>query len=381
MSDKYIHRYLEKPVKEDLQKKMVFISGPRQSGKTTLAKEIADSEVKKGMKNYYLTWDSAEDREKIIRERFPSGKGIIILDEIHKYSRWRQVVKGLFDTRKDELQIMVTGSGKLDYYRRGGDSLQGRYNFYRLYPFTLPEIINIDENPLSRLMQMGGFPELFLAGSEREARRWRMQYRTRILYDDLTSLENVKDVGLLELLSNRLPDLTGSPLSINAIREDLQVSHKTAARWLDILENLYMIFRIYPFGKPEIRAVKKEAKHYHFDWMLIEDEAIRFENLVAVHLLKWAHFQEDYEGIKTELRFFRNREGKEVDFVLIQKKSPIMFVESKLRNRKPEPALRYLKKRFPDTKAVQVSLYGDDDVTTKDGIRLVSANKFLLELI
>ncbi|GBD87559.1 hypothetical protein BMS3Abin03_01493 [bacterium BMS3Abin03] len=228
---------------------------------------------------------------------------------------------------------------------------------------------------------MGGFPELFLAGSEREARRWRMQYRTRILYDDLTSLENVKDVGLLELLSNRLPDLTGSPLSINAIREDLQVSHKTAARWLDILENLYMIFRIYPFGQPEIRAVKKESKHYHFDWMLIEDEAIRFENLVAVHLLKWAHFQEDYEGIKTELRFFRNREGKEVGFVLIQKKSPIMFVESKLRNRKPEPALRYLKKRFPDTKAVQVSLYGDDDVTTKDGIRLVSANKFLLELI
>jgi len=381
MVNKYINRYLERPIKEDLRKKMVFISGPRQSGKTTLAKEIADTEIHNDSKKFYMTWDSAEDREKIIREQFPTGSGIIILDEIHKYSRWRQVVKGLFDKRKDELKIIVTGSGRLDYYRRGGDSLQGRYNFYRLYPFTLSEVKELSENPLLRLLQMGGFPEPFLSDSEREARRWGRQYRTRIIYDDLSSLENVKDIGLLELLSSRLPELTGSPLSINAIREDLQVSHKTAARWLDILENLYMIFRIYPFGSPKIRAVKKEAKHYHFDWTLIEDEGIRFENLVAVHLLKWVHFQEDYEGLETELRFFRNREGKEVDFVITKSGIPIMFIECKLRNRKLNTTLRYLKKYFPDVKTVQVSLYGDDDIITKDGIRLVSASKFLMEFI
>ncbi|HED38764.1 MAG TPA: DUF4143 domain-containing protein [Ignavibacteria bacterium] len=161
----------------------------------------------------------------------------------------------------------------------------------------------------------------------------------------------------------------------------MQVSHKTAARWLDILENLYMIFRIYPFGPPKIRAVKKESKHYHFDWTLIEDEGIRFENLIAVHLLKWVHFQEDYEGLKTELRFFRNREGKEVDFVITRNGMPTMFIECKLRNRKPSVTLLYLKKHFPGSKAIQVSFYGVEDITTKDGIRLVSASKFLMEFI
>ena len=381
MSNIYLTRYIEEPVKQDLQKKMVFISGPRQSGKTTLALQILRDEMGEMVKKFYLTWDSAEDREKIMREQFPAGKGVIVLDEIHKYARWRQVVKGLFDKRKEELKIIVTGSGRLDYYRRDGESLQGRYYFYRLYPFTLREVNHFSDNVLQHLLKYGGFPEPFLAASEQEARRWSRDYRTRVIYDDLNSLENVRDVSLLEQLSLRLPDLVGSPLSINALREDLQISHQTASRWLDMLENIYLIFRIYPFGPPKIRAVKKEAKHYHFDWTLVKDEGARFENLVAFHLLKWVHFRQDYEGYDTDLRYFRNREGKEVDFVVTENGEPVMFVECKLRSREVSSALRYLKKHYPEAKAVQVSLYQEEDLVNKDGIRICPAANFLMELI
>ncbi len=381
MSNIYLTRYIEEPVKQDLQKKMVFISGPRQSGKTTLALQILRDEMGEMVKKFYLTWDSAEDREKIMREQFPAGKGVIVLDEIHKYARWRQVVKGLFDKRKEELKIIVTGSGRLDYYRRDGESLQGRYYFYRLYPFTLREVNHFSDNVLQHLLKYGGFPEPFLAASEQEARRWSRDYRTRVIYDDLNSLENVRDVSLLEQLSLRLPDIVGSPLSINALREDLQISHQTASRWLDMLENIYLIFRIYPFGPPKIRAVKKEAKHYHFDWTLVKDEGARFENLVAFHLLKWVHFRQDYEGYDTDLRYFRNREGKEVDFVVTENGEPVMFVECKLRSREVSSALRYLKKHYPEAKAVQVSLYQEEDLVNKDGIRICPAANFLMELI
>ena len=198
---------------------------------------------------------------------------------------------------------------------------------------------------------------------------------------ELSSLENVRDISLLEQLSLRLPDLVSSPLSVNALREDLQISHQSASRWLDMLENVYMIFRVYPFGPPKIRAVKKESKHYHFDWTLVEDEGARFENLIAVHLSKWVHFQHDYEGIEIELRYFRNREGKEVDFVVLKNRAPVMFVECKLRGREISPVLRYLKKHYPGAEALQVSLYSENDLITKEGIRLCPAANFLLELI
>ena len=244
-----------------------------------------------------MNWDFVADRENILKEQFPAGSGLLVLDEIHKYSRWPQLDKGLFDKRNHELKILITGSGKLDCYRYGGDSLQGRYYYYRLNPFSLNERSTGKKDDLSALFHFGGFPEPFLQASEKETRRWSKDYRSRVIYDDLRSLENVKDISLIELLAIRLPELAGSPLSINAIRQDLQVTHQSVSRWLLMLESLYMIFRIYPFGAPNIRAVKKEAKHYHFDWMVLDDEGIRFENLVACHLLKWVHFQQDYVGV------------------------------------------------------------------------------------
>lgn len=376
----YITRYIQASVTDDLLHKMVFIGGPRQAGKTTLAKHLCQL-AGCNISNRYLNWDATEDRENIIKESFPAGPGLLILDEIHKYSRWRQIVKGLFDKRGEELQILVTGSARLDYYRRGGDSLQGRYHFYRLLPLTFAELGGDSNSAVKDLMNYGGFPEPFCMQSERQTRRWSREYRSRVIQGDLSDLENVQDLGLIENLAIHLPELVGSPLSINALREDLQVSHQSVSRWITMLENLYMIFRIYPFGAPKIRAVKKEAKHYHFDWTVISDWGIRFENLVACHLLKWCFYRQDTEGLDTDLRYFRDVDKREVDFVIVEGRHPTHFIECKTTEKQASPALRYLKIRFPSAAAIQLVLEADMDLVTKDGIRVCSAHRFLKELV
>jgi len=376
----YLPRYIEKAVTKDLKRKMVLVSGPRQSGKTTMAKhlcEAAGSDIEKR----YLNWDAAEDREKILLERFPAGAGYLVLDEIHKYSRWRQVVKGLYDKRGKELQILVTGSASLDHYRRGGDSLQGRYHFYRLFPLSCAELGSPSLSTLTDLLTYGGFPEPFMLQSEKESRRWSREFRTRVVREDLADIENVQDVSLIEKLLLRMPDLVGSPLSINALREDLQVSHQSVSRWIAMLENLYAVFRIYPFGAPKLRAVKKEAKHYHLDWTLIKDAGARFENLVACHLLKWCFYLQDAEGRDLEVRYFRDIDKREVDFVITEDDKPIHFVEAKISGKSLSPSLRYLKTRFPSARATQVSLETTEDLVTKEDIRISPAHVFLCELV
>jgi len=376
----YIPRYVEHPVSDDIKRKMVFIGGPRQTGKTTFAKHLCERwgfDVRKR----YLNWDAPEDRENILRERFPAGSGLLILDEIHKCSKWRQVVKGLFDKRGNELQILVTGSARLDYYRRGGDSLQGRYHFYRLLPFSCAELGAPTISTVRDLLVYGGFPEPFLLQSEKESRRWSREYRSRVIQGDLSDLENVHDVSTIENMVIRLPDLVGSPLSLNSLREDLQVSHQSISRWMEMLENLYMVFRIYPFGAPRIRAVKKESKHYHLDWTVVSDMGSRFENLVACHLLKWVFFLQDTEGRNAELRYFRDVDKREVDFVIMEDNTPVHFIECKSSGKAQSPSLRYLKVRFPSVLATQVTLDKDVDLETKEGIHICSANLFLKDLV
>ena len=372
----YLPRYIEKHVSDDLKRKMVFVGGPRQSGKTTMGKQLC-YEAGFDIKKRYLNWDAIEDRENIIIERFPTGSGYLVLDEIHKYSRWRQVVKGLYDKRGDELSILVTGSARLDHYRRGGDSLQGRYHFFRLLPLTYAELATPASSTIQDLLTYGGVPEPFMLQSERQRKRWSREYRSRIVREDLADLENVQDLGIIEKMVLRLPELVGSPISINALREDLQVSHQSVSRWIGMLEKLYMIFRIYPFGAPKIRAVKKEAKHYHLDWTVVKDVAKRFENLMACHLLKWCFFLQDTEGRDIELRYFRDVDKREVDFVIVEDGTPVHFVECKKSSKDISRSLRYLKLRFPFVQATQVSLENDMDLITKEDIRLCSAHLFL----
>lgn len=373
-------RYLESAVLEDLGRKMVFLAGPRQSGKTTLAKRLLRN-FSRDIPTSYLNWDATEDREKILRNLFPAGQGILVLDEIHKYSRWRQTVKGLYDKRGDHLRILVTGSARLDHYRYGGDSLQGRYHFHRLHPLSFAEINGSTSVDLEDLLTYSGFPEPFLSASQRQAKRWSREYRSRLVMEELQDLEKVKDIALVQQLVLRLPDLVGSPLSVNSLREELQVAHQTVSRWLQILENLYMIFRLYPFGSPLIRAVKKEAKHYHLDWTVVKDPGARFENLVACHLLKWCHFLQDTEGRDMELRYFRDIDRREVDFVLMENGVPLQFIECKTSRKRKRRSLKYLKERFPDTESIQIDLGDGEDLLDKDGIRLLPATKFLAQLV
>jgi len=233
---------------------------------------------------------------------------------------------------------------------------------------------------LHDLLTLGGFPEPYLVGSEVEAKRWSREYRNLLLREEVTSLEQVQDLGTLELLALRLPELVGSPLSINSLREDLQVSHKTTAKWISILERLFAIFRIPPFGAPRIRAVKKEQKHYQFDWTLVPDPDLRFENLVAAHLLKWVHFQQDTQGRDLELRYFRDVDRREVDFVLVERKAPIVLVECKWSEGDVDRGLRYLKTRFPGVEAWQIAATGQRDYLTPEGIRVCPALVFLKTL-
>jgi predicted AAA+ superfamily ATPase len=323
----------------------------------------------------YLNWDDDVDRTRVLAREFPL-QGMLVFDELHKFGRWRNYLKGLYDSHGQSLDILVTGSARLDLYRRGGDSLQGRYHHVRLLPFSLLEA----GCTLQDLMQLGPFPEPLMSGSTRTARRWSRAYRSRLIREDVQDLERIEEIGALEQLSARLPDLVGSPLSINALREDLQVAHKTAARWLDILERLLFLFRVAPFGAPRIKAVKKTSKHYLFDWTTVHEDGPRFENLVAFHLLKECHWLEDSEGHDCELRFFRDVEGREVDFVQLIDGRPERFVECKLSETRLDPSLAYLKRKFPEVDAVQLVAARGVERFADPGIRITSAETFLAEL-
>lgn len=372
---RYKHRYLEKQVERDLKQKMVFLGGPRQVGKTTLAKKLL-----KASTGGYLNWDTAKDREAILRGEFPSGR-LWVFDEIHKHKPWRNYLKGLFDAHHEEHRFLVTGSARLDLYRRGGDSLQGRYHYLRLHPFSVAELGIHTAGDFLNLLKLGGFPEPFLMSSEVEAKRWSREYRTRLIQDDVVSLEQVQDLGNLELLMLRLPGLVGSPLSINALREDLQVSHKAVSKWLAILERIYAIFRLSPFGAPMLRAVKKEQKHYHYDWTLVKDDGCRFENVVAAHLLKWIHFEQDAKARDLHLRYFRDVDRREVDFVVVENDEPIIAAECKWSDADVSRGLAYFKERFPKCRAWQISATGNKDYVSKKGIRVAPAVQFLKDLI
>ncbi|NBX75985.1 MAG: ATP-binding protein [Proteobacteria bacterium] len=366
-------RYLEAQIKKDLNRKMVFVGGPRQVGKTTLAKQVL------GKKTGYLNWDDSLDRERILKRELPSSK-LWVFDEIHKYRSWRNYLKGLFDKEREHHQILVTGSARLDFYRFSGDSLQGRYHYLRMNPISFAEAKTWGDSDLNTLFKFGGFPEPYFEQNLTLQKRWSREYRTRFLKEDLIDLERVQDLGSLELLMLRLPTLVGSPLSINSLREDLQLNFRTVSRWLEILERLYHIFRISPFGAPKIRAVKKEQKHYHYDWTLISDPGIRFENLVAAHLLKWVQFLEDTEGRNVELRFFRDIDGREVDFVIMEEGKPVQFIECKIGDEPISRGIYYLKERFPKVETWQISLQGKKDFE-KNGIRVCPAATFLETLV
>jgi predicted AAA+ superfamily ATPase len=343
-------------ISEVLPRKMVFLGGPRQVGKTTLALSLLGARANETHPAYF-NWDSAPSAARLRRLELPPGEPLLVLDEVHKYARWRNLVKGIYDTEKSRRRILVTGSARLDHYRKGGDSLANRYRYFRLHPFSPMEIhARPTRKDVEALLRFGGFPEPFLLQSERELRIWQRDRVSRVVRDDLRDLEKIREVSLIEQLVDLLPQRVGSPLSVNSLREELQVDHKTVERWLTILENLYLCFRILPFGAPKIRAVKKERKLYLWDWSMTPAGGARLENMVASQLLKYCHFVEDTEGHAMELRFLRDTDKREVDFVVLRDRQPIFAVECKTGERSVSPAISYFAERTRIPRFYQVHL-------------------------
>jgi predicted AAA+ superfamily ATPase len=374
------HRYIMESVDADLKDKMVFIGGPRQVGKTTFAFALLGGDQRESSPAY-LNWDVLADRENIMAGRLPSGQSRVILDEIHKYARWRNLVKGLFDKNKSSISFVVTGSARLDYYRKGGDSLQGRYHYYRLHPFSIMEC---DAHPgkqiVEQLLKFGGFPEPFLNATERFHRRWIREQSNRVLHEDLRDLEHVREVTMLELLLQHLPACVGSPLSVNSLSKLLQVAHESVERWLTIFDRLYLSYRICPFGSKRIRAVRKEKKLYFWDWARVENPGAKFENMVACQLLKYCHFLEDTQGYAMELRYLRDTDKREIDFVVMRDGQAEFAVECKSGDRDASPACRYFRERTDIPRFYQVHLGERDFGNPDSGTRVLPFSTFCRDL-
>lgn len=344
---------------------MVFMPGPRQSGKTTLAQWIANDYVN----SLYFNWDIPDHRTELIRnpgffqaiERRDGSKPLIVLDEIHKYRDWKNYLKGVYEQFKDEFLFLISGSGRLDIYQRGGDSLAGRYYQFHLWPFTLAELSRIgrtfDEfrnQPLDirtdrsdelqaqweSLGKLSGFPEPFLSGRETTYRRWSQAYSRQLIREDIRDLTNIKAIGDLETLYYLLPSKVGSPVSISALSRDLKVAYNTVRNWLSTFEQFFLLFSIEPWTRKIARAIQKERKIYLWDSPRIKDPAARFENMVALELYRAVTIWNDMGWGRFRLHFIKNKEQQEIDFLIADENQPLLLVETKLSDSQPSAALR-----------------------------------------
>lgn len=389
-------RYLQSSIAQDLSKgKMVFVGGPRQVGKTTLAQLLGRVRYRHPL---YLVFDDRQDRIRIIGQDFPEDTDLIIFDELHKYRHWKSYLKGLYDKRKKDFHIIVTGSARLDVYRRGGDSMMGRYYYYRLHPFSLAEAVDRrpriaafkqlvipEENKtyghtLDALLHFGGFPEAYLAQDDTTTERFHTMRIDRVIKEDIRDLERIPDLSALQVLVTLLPEKVGSLLSLNALRKDLEVSHKALAHWVDILERFYYLYRIAPYQAKTIRALKKEPKLYLWDWSEVQNESARFENLIASHLLKFIHFFHDTQGKRAELYFIRDVDGHETDFLITIDRKPWFAVEVKLNDMTPSKHIRYFSERLGIPFLYQV-VRSPGVYVRRGEVLVVSADRFLASLV
>lgn len=386
---------------------MAFVAGPRQVGKTTLVRHLLE---RAEQSDNYFNWDVESHRRAILRapEAFwtipNSGRPRIALDEIHKYPRWKRFLKGLYDATGARAEILVTGSGRLDVYQRGGDSLLGRYGLYRLHPFTLGEALASGRAPvleprelwrrvqeeappagaadaLARLERFTGFPEPLFADSESRLRRWRRGRHHLVIREDLRDLTRIRDIGLVEALAALLPERVGSPLSLNALSEDLGVAFGSVRTWVEALARLYYLFELRPYAGRLARTLRREAKVYLFDFSEIPEPGARFENLVALHLLKLRDAWNDWGLGDYELHYVRDKEKREVDFLLTESRRPYLLLETKLSAREVSPSLLYFRERLKPAYCVQLSREESPRTSAgAAGVLRLSAARFLSRL-
>jgi len=355
---------------------MVFISGPRQSGKTTLA--IACIKKDQGL---YLNWDDIDHRKRILARDWVNEDSLIVLDEIHKYSKWKNFLKGTYDTQRAKHNFMVTGSAKLDIYKKGQDSMLGRFFSWRLHPLCLSELKHVfksdDSKNMQQLMNLGGFPEPFFIGKENFAKRWRQEKLRLVFRQDIQELESIRDISILELFYQMLGERVGGEVVLSNVARDLEIAPKTAKNWLNVLEKTFSVFTLRPYGGGLSKAVVKAPKVYFYDCGEVEgDEGVRFENLVACHLLKRIQFLEDLTGDTYELSFLRDKVGHEVDFIILKNRKPLVLIEAKLKDTTPGKSLHYYRERLKPLRCIQL-VRDLDRTTTKDNIQTTPAQIWL----
>lgn len=354
------------------------MAGPRQCGKTTLALSLTHSYD-------YLNYDSQDDRSIFLKKTWDRKKELIIFDELHKMPKWKSWLKGIFDTEGIPPNLLVTGSARLDTFRRTGDSLAGRHFYIRLHPFDLKEVVESDlrisvSEAFHRLLTVGGYPEPFLSGDLSEYRRWRQGHLDVILKQDLLDLETVRDLRSIELLVHLLRSKVGSPISVNALATDLQKDHKTVARWLSLLEELFLVFKVTPYAKDIGRAVKKEPKYYFFDTGYVDGElSNKLENLVACALLKEAHYQTDIKGQPYNLHFLKVKGGREIDFLLKSNddQNPSYMIEVKQSDAEASPNFKLFAPAIRNVKQIQLVAELKREQTTAKGIEIRRAAEWL----
>ncbi|MBI2119941.1 MAG: ATP-binding protein [Elusimicrobia bacterium] len=348
-----MRRYLNDLVLSDLKKKMVFITGPRQVGKTYLSKEIQ----KEFNNPIYLNNDDIDDMKIIKRRSWPLNTDLIVLDEIHKMKGWKKYLKGTFDTHGPHQTFLVTGSARLDTFRQTGDSLAGRYFLYRLNPLSVKELSGAMSpyEAVAALNKLGGFPEPFLSSSDEEASRWRRLYYTDLVREDILDFSRIHEIRSIRLLLEMLRSRIGKPLSYTSLAEDLQISPNTVRKYITILESLYIIFTIRPFHKNIARTLLKEPKVYFYDSGYVNgDEGVRLENTVALCLLKHVQFLQDTKGLDISLTYIRTKDGREIDFALSQNDRLTHFIEVKLSDSSLTHHLKYFVDRYTDVEGIQI---------------------------
>ncbi len=376
---------------------MVFIAGPRQAGKTTLTQILA----KDFNNSLYFNWDILDEKRKLIENpsfyeevhRKDSSMPLIIFDELHKYSNWKRYLKSVYDRDKGNYKFIVSGSGRLDMYQKGGDSLAGRYFIFYLWPFTLGELaenrITFEQfmfNPIEvrpaanetqpiwkRLGQFTGFPDPYLDGTGDFYRIWSNTYRKQLLREDVRDLTSVRSIEDIEILFSLLPSKVGSPLSMAGLSRNLRVSFDSVRNWIELFENFFMVFRIAPWTRKISRAITKEKKLYLFDYAGLDSPAARFENMVALELLRAVSNWNDLGLGRFSLNYLRNKDKEEVDFLISNNHDPFLIIETKLSDDDAAKSLIKFQKIL-NTPAVQL--------VNKDGIcKLISNNNLKILII
>ncbi len=336
-------------IKKDLENKIVFITGPRQTGKTTLSKTLFTQYD-------YFNYDLAPHRLSLKAMSWDRSKELVIFDELHKMHRWKQWLKGIYDTEGVRPRLLVTGSAKLNAYRKVGDSLAGRYFQYQLHPFDIKEVKShySPTAAFDRLWECSGFPEPFLKGEASYYKRWRRSHLDIILRQDLIDLASIKDIQAIEDLVMLLYDNVGSTVSYANLARVLEKDAKTIKRWLGILENLYIIFKVSPYSQRITRSLLKEPKYYFYDFVSINNPGAKLENLVAASVLKELHRIEDVNGTKGRLSFLRTKDGKEIDFLVSVEGKPHYLLEVKWADDEPHKHFGHFNQYFPNIKVVQL---------------------------